>query len=32
MTVSKLIDKIDSPADLKGLDDDQLSSARPGGP
>ena len=25
MTVSKLIDKIDSPADLKGLDDDQLT-------
>ena len=25
MTVSKLIDKIDSPADLKGLDDDQLA-------
>ena len=25
MTVSKLIDKIDSPSDLKGLDDDQLA-------
>src|SRR5262245_50652597 len=25
MTVSKLIDNIDSPANLKGLDDDQLT-------
>ena len=30
--MTKLLDQIDGPADLKGLDDDQLAAGRAGGP